>query len=168
MKHVNSLLRASETTLSVVCVAGFIVMFVLGVAVVFFRFVAERSLTFPDELIRYLFIWLVMLGAALAFRRGIHAAISMLTGALPAAMERAALICATLASIVFFMVLVWNGILLTRMVVPQISPAMEVSMAWVYAAVPVGGGFLLIYAIELLVKLIVLPVESAMKERHEK
>ena len=39
--------------------------------------------------------------------------------------------------------------MLTLRTVPQISPALEVSMAWVYAAIPVGMAFLVIYALEL-------------------
>lgn len=167
MKHMTQLLNVSEMILGMLCVAAFLVMFVLGVATVFFRFVVEQSLTFPDELIRYLFIWMVLLGAAIAYRRGIHAAISMLTDALPAAVQRVVMIAATLASACFFAVLLWSGSALTLVVWPQISPALEVSMSWVYGAIPAGAVFLLIYALELLVKLLVQPVDVAMAERRE-
>ncbi|MFV0514679.1 MAG: TRAP transporter small permease [Jhaorihella sp.] len=166
MRILRRVLDLSEILLMGLCVLGFILMFALGVATVFFRFVVEQSLTFPDELIRYIFIWMVLLGSAIAFRRGIHAAISMFTSMLPVMLERVVLVGATLASALFFLVLLRDGIALTRVVQPQISPALELSMSWVYAAMPVGGAFLLIYALELLVKLIVLTPEEAMAERR--
>ncbi len=166
MRILTAVLDFSERLLTALCAAGFMVMFVLGVATVFFRFVVERSLTFPDELIRYLFVWMVMLGAAIAYRRGIHAAITMFTMALPAQIQRVVMVIATLIALVFFLVLLRQGIALTIVVMPQISPALEVSMSWVYGAIPVGGAFLMIYGLELLVKLIVLPVDEAMAERR--
>lgn len=107
-----------------------------------------------------------MLGAAIAYRRGIHAAITMFTMALPAQIQRVVMVIATLIALVFFLVLLRQGIALTIVVMPQISPALEVSMSWVYGAIPVGGAFLMIYGLELLVKLIVLPVDEAMAERR--
>ncbi|WP_108658728.1 TRAP transporter small permease [Acuticoccus kandeliae] len=151
MTLVRKLLDASEMLLAALCVAAFFAMFVLGVATVVFRFLLSSSLAFPDELIRYLFVWAMFLGAAIALRRNLHAAIGIVVENLPGAAKRVALILATLVSIAFFLVLVSKGWLLTLRVVPQISPALEVSMAWVYAAVPVGAAFMLIYAVELLV-----------------
>lgn len=150
MTLVRKLLDVSETVLMAICILMFVVMVALGIATVFFRFVVESSLAFPDELIRYLFIWLIFLGAAIALRRNAHAAIGVLVEYLPAPLKRGAVMVSTLASAGFFAVLIVKGIELTDRVVPQISPALEVSMAWVYAAVPVSGVFLLVYSIELL------------------
>lgn len=150
MTMVRKVLDFSETALMAICILMFAVMVALGIATVFFRFVLESSLAFPDELIRYLFIWLIFLGAAIALRRNSHAAIGVLVEYLPAPLKRGAVMLASLASAVFFAVLIVKGIQLTERVEPQISPALEVSMAWVYAAVPVSGVFLLVYAIEIL------------------
>lgn len=151
MSMVRKGLDASEAVLMAVCIAMFAAMAALGIATVFFRFVLESSLAFPDELIRYLFIWLIFLGAAIALRRNAHAAIGILVEYLPAPLKRGAVMLASLASAVFFAVLIVKGIELTNRVGPQISPALEISMAWVYAAVPVSGVFLLVYTIETLV-----------------
>ncbi|WP_051089739.1 TRAP transporter small permease [Amorphus coralli] len=150
MSMVRKCLDLSETALMAICIAMFAVMVALGIATVFFRFVVESSLAFPDELIRYLFIWLVFLGAAIALRRNSHAAIGVLVEYLPAPLKRGAVMLASLASAAFFAVLIVKGIELTERVGPQISPALEVSMAWVYAAVPVSGVFLLVYTLEIL------------------
>ncbi len=70
------------------------------------------------------------------------------------------MILATAAGLVFFAIILVGGFELTVRVQPQISPALEVSMAWVYAAVPVGMIFMLIYAVELLIRQIVTPASE--------
>jgi len=166
MQAIRKLLDISEHTLAVVCIVSFVAMFILGIATVVFRFVIQSSLAFPDELIRYLFVWLIFLGSAIAFRRNMHAAIGVLVAHLPATLKRASLIFATLISGFFFLVIMIYGIDLTLRVRPQISPALEVSMAWVYGAVPVGMAFLLVYAIELLVIQSRAPADELLTEGH--
>lgn len=166
MKATERLLDLSELVLAALCVVAFVTMFVLGIATVVFRYVIESSLAFPDELIRYLFIWMIFLGSAIAFRRNMHAAIGVAVAHLPPSLKRAALILATLACVVFFAVLFRSGLLLTIRVQTQISPALEVSMAWVYGAIPAGMAFLIIYAAELLARQWRLPADQLLTDDH--
>lgn len=152
MGTIRKILDLSELVLAAFCVAAFVAMFVLGIATVVFRYVIESSLAFPDELIRYLFIWMIFLGSAIAFRRNMHAAIGVLVTNLPETLKRPALMIATAASGLFFIVLLTGGVELAARVRAQISPALEVSMAWVYSAIPVGMVFLLVYTVELLAR----------------
>lgn len=154
----------SERALTGFCVIAFAVMFLLGIAAVLFRFVLEASLAFPEELIRYLFVWAIFLGSAVALRRNAHAAIGIFVGWLPPGPRRGALLLSTALSCVFFGILLVYGYLLTVRVVPQISPALEISMAWAYGAVPAGGFFMLIYAAELFVQQLVMPASELTAE----
>ena len=149
MKKMTSLLDASERILANICVMSFATMFVLGVVTVLVRFVLRSSLAFPDEMIRYLFVWLVALGTAIGIRRNIHAAIGLVVKALPGALQRISMIFASLCSMVFFSILIKKGYNVTTMEVGQISPALEVSMAWVYSAIPIGAVFCLLYTVEM-------------------
>ena len=160
MNTVRTGLDYSERALTALCVISFAVMFLLGVATVLFRFVLEASLAFPDELIRYLFVWTIFLGSAVALRRNAHAAIGIFVGWLPAGPKRAALLVATGFGMAFFAILLVYGALLTVRVVPQISPALEISMAWAYGAVPAGALFLLIYSAEIFAAQLVMPASE--------
>lgn len=166
MTAVRKLLDAVEIALAAVCIAAFVVMFVLGVATVVFRFIIESSLAFPDETIRYLFVWATFLGAAIAFRRNMHAAIGVLVSRAPAAIKRAALLLATGFCGLFFVVILDSGIRITLRARPQISPALEISMAWVYAAVPVGMAFLLLFTLELFVRQWRAPAATLLADDH--
>ncbi len=160
MKNLERVLGWLEFCLAVACVIALIAMFALGVATVFFRFVVESSLAFPEELIRYLFVWVTALGSAIAYRRNYHAAIGVVVDRLPGESKRIALLAATSAGIVFFSIMIYQGLRLTTRVVPQISPALEVSMAWVYAAIPAGGALLLVFALELFLRQVRLPASE--------
>ena len=151
METVKSIFDASEKVLTAVCVLSFVTMFVLGVMTVVFRYVIESSLTFPDELIRYLFVWIIALGSAIGIRRNIHAAIGLLVNALPNVLKRTALLVSSLCTMIFFWILIQKGYDTTVMSSEQISPTLEVSMAWVYAAIPVGAAFGLLYTVELFI-----------------
>ncbi|UUX50967.1 TRAP transporter small permease [Nisaea acidiphila] len=164
MSFLSKVLDLSETVLAVACSAAFAAMFVLGIATVVFRFVIESSLAFPDELIRYLFVWMIFLGSAVAFRRNMHAAIGLVVSSLPTVLRRGALILSSLLSGVFFAMLFYYGVGLTVRVQEQISPALEISMSWVYGAIPAGMAFLIVYAAELILRLATAPADELLAE----
>lgn len=166
MTSIKGLLDKCETVLSLICVLMFATMVGLGVLIVLFRFVIQSSLVFPDELMRYLFIWLVALGTAIALRRNIHAAIGMFVESLPAPLKRAALVIASVATILFFGILIDVGWSVTENAASQISPAMQISMAWVCAAVPVGAIFSLIFTLEMLAFQLTAPASRLITEDH--
>ncbi|MCF8475583.1 MAG: TRAP transporter small permease [Pseudolabrys sp.] len=148
MAVIRKALTLSEYLLGAVCVLFMAAMVVMAAAAVFFRFVVNSSLAFPDEMVAYLFVWTVFLGSAVALRHNMHAAVEMAVNWLPPGPRRYTLIVANLLCIAFFVVLLVFGIKSVITVHPQISPALEISMSYVYAAVPVGALFMLLFAIE--------------------
>ncbi len=134
---------------AVEAVAGTLVA-VIAVAVllsVVYRYVLFRALTWADELPSFLFIWVVFLGAALGVKRGVHFEISAFVGGLPqnwrAALKKVAL--ATETALALFLVIYgWELVELTR---ENRSPALDIPLAFVYAAVPLSGVLMILYLI---------------------
>jgi TRAP-type C4-dicarboxylate transport system permease small subunit len=151
MAAIRKTLTAIEHLLGGICVLFMAVMVVMAAAAVFFRFVINSSLAFPDEVVRYFFVWTVFLGAAVALRQNMHAAVEMAVNWLPSRPRRRTVMVANLLCIVFFAILLIYGVQSVITVYPQISPALEISMSFVYAAVPVGALFMLLFAVEALV-----------------
>ena len=89
-------------------------------------------------------IWSVFLGVAVAFRHGAMISVDVIQNALPRRLGLSLFLTANLASLLFFTILFWQGLLMTERVVSQSLAALEVSIAWVYAALPVGSAFILI------------------------
>ena len=68
-------------------------------------------------------------------------------------MARALALLIGLISIMFFGVVVYTGILLTRNAIPQLSTALEVSVALVYVAAPIGAALTILHLVNGIVQL---------------
>lgn len=109
------------------------------------RYLTAHSLPWADEAARYLMIWMTFGGAGLALRVGGHVAITNLQDALPGTGERVlrALIVVTLLA--FFGFMVWVGWQYALRMQYQVTPAMRLPFLYVYAAMPVGFGLLILH-----------------------
>lgn len=148
MSRASHHLDRFEKLLTGICIAIFATMFLLGVITVLFRFVIQSSLAFPDEMLRYLFVWLIALGSAVAMRRNAHASIGMFVNWFEPRARKAVLFVTGMCTTAFLIVVIYYGIALCQRGFNQISPALEVSMFWAYAAIPVGALAMLIFVLE--------------------
>lgn len=107
------------------------------------RYLTNASIPWAEEVARHLMIWLTFLGAGPVLRAGGHIAIDSLQDVLPAGVARAArlLIVALLAA--FFGLMVVVGWAYMQRARGQMTAATQISFAWIYAAIPVGGAVLL-------------------------
>jgi TRAP-type C4-dicarboxylate transport system permease small subunit len=111
---------------------------------VFCRYVLNAPLTWPEELAVLLFAWMIFLGAALVQGSDSHIAIDTLRRRAGARVGRA-LDLARHAAIGFCaVVLIWQGIGLAGRTVQLTYPAMGISRAFLYGAVPVCFALLLL------------------------
>lgn len=115
------------------------VISLLGLWQVVARFVFSQPSTWTEEMMRRLLVWCVMLGIVLAFRRGalvsVDLALRTSTGHWRKVLRRFI----TGTALAYLAVLVWFGINLTWRVRFQSFAALDLSMAWGYAALPVGA-----------------------------
>lgn len=137
----RGLMRVNRAALIVLLAAMALIIF----ANVVLRYGTSASIEWAEEVARYLMVWLTFLGAGPVLRYGGHIAVENLQDALPgrAAMALRALIAALLLA--FFAFMVVYGVLYVQRAQFQMTPTTQVSMAWVYAAMPVGGGLLLLH-----------------------
>jgi TRAP-type C4-dicarboxylate transport system permease small subunit len=112
---------------------------VLGMWQVLSRFVFSQPSTWTEEVMRRLLIWCVMLGIVVAFRRGALVSVDLMLRTSRGWWQRCVRWLITLSSFAFLSVLLWFGIDLLWRVRFQTFASMELSMAWAYAALPVGA-----------------------------
>lgn len=129
-----------------------IVMTVVIALQVFSRFVLSDSLEWSEELARYLMIWLVFLAAALALRRKQLIGVEAINERLSFKAKRVLKTIVHIVSISFFILLMVKGVEMLGHVQAQTSPSMKISMLFPYAAVPVGGFFMFINSIAILIE----------------
>ena len=112
---------------------------VLGMWQVLSRFVFSQPSTWTEEAMRRLLIWCVMLGIVVAFRRGALVSVDLMLRTSRGWWQHFVRWLITLSSFAFLSVLLWFGIDLLWRVRFQTFASMELSMAWAYAALPVGA-----------------------------
>ncbi len=105
---------------------------------VFTRYVLAYPWGWPEELARILFVWVALLGAALAFRRTGHFSIDALAGVLPAPLRHRIAVAMRLVLLGFLLLVAYLGLQATLRVREQLTTAMEISISWGYASVPVS------------------------------
>nr|WP_325249071.1 TRAP transporter small permease [Amylibacter sp.] len=108
------------------------------------RFAFGAPSTWSEVITRSAMIWSVFLGVAVAFKHGAMISVDMIQNSLPPRLGLALYVLASIGSLIFFSVLMWQGYLMTLRVIPQSLSALEISIAWVYAALPTGSGFIIV------------------------
>jgi TRAP-type C4-dicarboxylate transport system permease small subunit len=115
-------------------------------AQVFTRYVIGDPLIWTEEVARYLFVWITLVGAAAAVRSHGHYGLDVLRYYAPPL--RAALGLLTMLVVTAFLaLLLYTGIAETRQAALQMSPALQVRMHWAYLALPFGAALALWHVI---------------------
>jgi len=131
--------------------------FALAVAVgagawqVFTRFLLSQPSPWSEALVRQALVWMVMLGVAGAIRHGALVAIDVTRAALKSRARLALDAVISLAILLLFGVLFWFGWEMANRVRLQSIAGLEVSIAWGYAAIPVGSVFAIIGGLAALI-----------------
>ena len=116
-------------------------------AQVFARYVLSSPLIWSEELARYLFVWIVLIGAAAAVRLNEHFGLDLLRRHAPPALRTAIGALSMLVVALCLAGLLVTGIMETRQAAGQISPGLQVGLHWAYAAMPVGAALGLFHLI---------------------
>jgi TRAP-type transport system small permease protein len=114
---------------------------------VFSRYVLHATFQWYDEVARLCFVWMVFLGAAVAVRRGAHFRLRLVVDRLRPGLRRAADLVAILSVVAFGGVLVAGGVAMAPIARRQVTDSLELSMLWFYAALPVGGALMILFAL---------------------
>jgi len=115
---------------------------------VLFRYVFHSSLSWSEELARYMFLWLATLTSAYAFKTGSHFALRFVTNKLgPKPLAVVNFLVVTIVSL-FLIIFTWKAIEYTFTMAGQIAPSTGMSMAVPYSSAIVGGGLMLYYVVK--------------------
>lgn len=138
------------------CVLVFAVMTVVALVNVITRYVVRYSLAFTEEVVVSLFVWLTLLGTAVAFREGSHLAFSFLVERLTGILRRAALVLSTSLSVGLYAALVWFGLgqIRSERLLGTTSEALAIPQWWYTAGIPVFGVLVIVRIVQAAVRAI--------------
>lgn len=122
-------------------------MMVVTFSQVVARYALANSLSWSEEVGRYIFVWITFLGMAAAFQSRAHVALDFLVGLLPARPSKALTIFNALLVAVAGAALVIGGLSLIKFGLNQRSAALGLPMYLVYVVIPFSGVALCYFAL---------------------
>ncbi len=144
--------RGLVTALRVICVSCFSVLLVLLVGNVFVRSFPIWAFFWFDEIVEWMFAWMVFFGAAALWARDEHFRLEWITEKIkgtPAGHLVAAAIEAT--SLVFIAIFFYQGARLTWLA-QDWTPVFNVSRRWLYVCMPISGLIMVGYSVRLVLR----------------
>jgi C4-dicarboxylate transporter DctQ subunit len=104
------------------------------------RFFLKNSLSWSEELSRYLSIWATFIGASLGVKKGAHIGVEALVIVLPVNIRKNVDIFTDILSFLFCIGIAITGYNygLKLIGTGQLSPAMRIPISYAYAAIPFG------------------------------
>ena len=117
------------------------IMVVLIFAQIVMRYVFSNSLSWSEELSRYLFLWITWVGSSYGVKKKSHVAITVLEKKMPGAGKVVLTVIISLIWLCFALFLSIKGFELFNKIAEMDvrSPSMQMPMKFAYASVPVGA-----------------------------
>ncbi|GLH75504.1 ABC transporter permease [Bradyrhizobium sp. SSBR45G] len=132
-----------EIPAALLVVAEIVILFAGVVA----RYGLHRPLIWSDELASILFLWLAMLGAAVAFRRGEHMRMTAMVARASPGLRAYLDLVATAAALAFLVMIAWPSWDYAYEESYITTPALQISNICRAAALPVGIGLMALFAL---------------------
>ncbi|MDR3591809.1 MAG: TRAP transporter small permease [Negativicutes bacterium] len=133
------LLKATK----VVTAALLAIMVVIVFANVVARYYLSASLAWSEELARFMLIWLVFLGAILAYVDNEHLGLDLLVKKMPRKLELVVACCTDLLVLYALWLVLWGGYLMTVDSWEWEAPATDIPFGYTYLVIPVSGAVMM-------------------------
>ncbi len=129
-----------DLVLAVMLVAMTLVVFLQ----VFFRYVVNAPLSWPEETARILIVWLSFVGGYMAMRENKHLGFGLLVDKLPVSLQKAVGVAGRISVVIFLLVVVREGYAFAMSNIDVPMPYTDISTGiWVYSVFPIAGALML-------------------------
>jgi len=133
-------LAFTETFIEILCCFLLCLMVVATAIGVFDRYWLHFGFGWPEEVSRYLFIWICLLGAVIGAKRNTHYVVDWFTITFCSRRgDEIFQICAYAIGVIIMGVITYKGAVLIKIVSGQISAGLQISMAFVYIVIPISS-----------------------------
>lgn len=134
------------------CVANSCLAFlvILLCAQVFARYVLREGISWTEELSRFSFIWFVYISASLAAQTGKHIRVTVCIDLLPKFLRQYFVFLSDVLWLLFNGIIIVSGFILLKIMLthPMYSASLYISMAWIYAVIPIAHVFMSIRIVQ--------------------
>lgn len=115
------------------------IMSILVIVNVFMRFVFDSGIVFSEEVSRFLFIWVVFIGAIIAMKEDAHIYVDFIRKSLPKPVQWVVILLVNLAMLYCCYFLFEGSVSLTEYNSVDKAPVSGISMGWIYVSGAVGA-----------------------------
>ena len=119
---------------------------------VIFRYILHNSLSWSEELTRYLMVWMIFLGTGYVLGQKAHSSMDMIVKKLPEKIQFISEKLNAVLLVFFSYIIIRYGFELMMLGTKQKSSALQIPMNYVYLGIPIGGVILLFYSLLTLVE----------------
>jgi len=150
MNRFKKICAAFESSINVMIVAVAVVMVVIGVLQILFRYVFSASLSWSEESIRYLHVWVTTIGAAACFYSGSFTVITVISDKIEAHSKiagRALMVIRYIIPYLFYGILLVEGWQICSVYMMKMAASTRIPMGIVYACIPLTGLFGLVFSV---------------------
>lgn len=150
MKLFKKLCSMFESTIDVMIVVVAVVMMIIGILQILFRYVFSSSLSWSEETIRYLHVWLVTIGGTVCFYHGTFSVITLISDKIEKKSKVAGKLLAILRfvfPVVFYGLMLGFGWKIALSYIVKKAAATRISMGLIYACIPLTGLFGLLFSV---------------------
>ena len=151
---IDKLRSAASSTLGAIVIAVFTLLVLDVLWGVASRYLLGSQARWSEELARLLMVWLAMLGAALAYLQQKHLGVDVLMRQLHPDAQRVAQVFVHFWVLIFASVVLCYGggqLVSQRFAAGQSLPALGISKAWFYLAIPISGLLIVLFSIESMI-----------------
>jgi len=159
-KSLKNKLTSFLNFMVMLAVALLVIDVVLGVST---RYLLGDQVKWTEELARFLLIWVVLLGGAVAFGTKGHLGVDYFVSKFhPEAKKMMEVVVHLIVLFFAITIFIYGGSQVVRdaLQMEQTTPALHWMMGYVYLALPVSGCFMVLYTMENLLETIVKPEEE--------
>ena len=147
MKLLALLVDGIEAVARVAVLGLTLLVLVVMLGQVFFRYVLNSSLQWSEELAVWGMVWMVFVGSVLLVRRWEHIAITILVRNVPLVVRPFLIVFNKLAALVFLVIVGYYGIEVFGGSFHAKSPSIGLSTRWIKLAIPTGAVAMAVVAV---------------------
>ncbi len=142
MKSINYLNKLLRYILAI----SMLIMVSVTFYQIIMRYVFNRAPSWSEEFVRYLFVWISVLGAGMGIQEKVHIGVDAVVNLFPIKIRNIISIFVFFLIIAFGVFIIYYTIPIVKVTSTQISPALHIKVSYMYFSMVAFGVLCIIYA----------------------
>lgn len=140
-------MKILEKIIDIICVIMMFTLFIVILLQILFRYFFNMPLKWTEELARYVFVWVSMMGWTYGSRHDTHIQVNIFSNLFPEKIKSFVFLFIQLLSIIFSLVLGYYSIGLMKQGYVFKATTLPINFSLIYSIIPVVCLILIIYAV---------------------